>query len=881
LCQAVYLISKQQNQELYMNGKNDHDGIHLRGNALYTLLIASVLFSIPLSSGARQVALTRSVIEAHQVTSVEAYGKYAVVQLPITNGVALWNPVAITKNSDGVIYVANYVGEVYSLHDTNGDGLEDEARLFCDVTDDKLRYPTSILFKGDDLYVACTQEIRIYTDSDHEGKADRSRTFFNDMPWNLDPECWTFGLCFGPDGWLYCNLTTDSYSKRADDPKKMRGAVLRIAPDGQTCEIFATGIRFAPGMAFNSHGDLFLSDNKGNENDTEEINHIEKGKFYGNNPRKYTNQVEVGPILSVKHGNAMGGIRFNHHNDNFPGTSGDLFAACWGSNGQWSKGELIRARLSRGENGNYFAKEFPVIKQLGKIIDIEFSTNGDLYIAQFGREHNTSGKGWHFPWPEPEGGIFRMVPAPWVTPVATQQRQKTQGDLAKGKAHYTQRACATCHAVDGVTDSFGPNMKDIGLVFNSEELLNQIIDPASAIQVGYETQLITKNDGSTLIGRITHSDKKSITLLMAGDVSMTIPRNDISSMKTEKGSMMPAGLLSGLSKSDINDLLAYIENLGFYGDDEDHGEYIVFNGNKGPGKGKHIVFVTGDEEYRSEECMPMLAALLSKRYGFKCTVLFAINKQTGDIDPNVKGNIPGLEALATADLMFVYTRFRDLPDEQMKHIDSYLQTGKPIVGIRPSVVAFRNKPSSNYARYSDQYRGDDYKDGFGRQVLGATWISHHGHHGVESTLGIPVEGLRTHPIMRGVGKMWGPTDVYTVSSPIPHKGTVLVMGQVLRGMKGTEYSPKEQMPLAWVKEYPTPNGEARVFMSTMGDAQDFLDESFRRMVVNACFWAMKMETSIGKETNVDFMGSYHPSPFGFNGFRKGLKPAHYLQTPDG
>jgi len=214
----------------------------------------------------------------------------------------------------------------------------------------------------------------------------------------------------------------------------------------------------------------------------------------------------------------------------------------------------------------------------------------------------------------------------------------------------------------------------------------------------------------------------------------------------------------------------------------------------------------------------------------------------------------------------------------MKHVDAYLQTGKPIIGMRPSVVAFRNKPSSQYVKYSDKYRGDDYKDGFGRQVLGATWIAHHGHHGVESTLGIPIEAMKAHPIMRGVGEMWGPTDLYTVSSPIPHDGKVLVMGQVLKGMKGTAYSPKIRMPLAWVKDYPTANGDARVFMSTMGDAQDFLDENFRRMVVNACFWSMKMEAAIAEETNVDFIGSYDPSPFGFGKFRKGLKPAHYLQT---
>ncbi len=148
--------------------------------------------------------------------------------------------------------------------------------------------------------------------------------------------------------------------------------------------------------------------------------------------------------------------------------------------------------------------------------------------------------------------------------------------------------------------------------------------------------------------------------------------------------------------------------------------WIVFEGGPGIGAGKHVVLVSGDEEYRSEEAMPMLAKILSKRFGFRCTVLFAINKETGEIDPNVTDNIPGLSALESADLMIVFTRFRVLPDEQMKHVDAYLRTGRPVVGIRPSVVAFRNKPDSKYAKYSSNYAGNDFHSGFGRQVLGAT-----------------------------------------------------------------------------------------------------------------------------------------------------------------
>src|SRR6266513_1221454 len=95
---------------------------------------------------------------------------------------------------------------------------------------------------------------------------------------------------------------------------------------------------------------------------------------------------------------------------------------------------------------------------------------------------------------------------------------------------------------------------------------------------------------------------------------------------------------------------------------------LELRGTNGPGKGKHIVLVSGDEEYRSEEALPQLARILAERHGFETTVLFAINPTNGTIDPDRKDNIPGLEALDRADLLILFTRFRDLPDEQMKHI---------------------------------------------------------------------------------------------------------------------------------------------------------------------------------------------------------------------
>jgi hypothetical protein len=309
--------------------------------------------------------------------------------------------------------------------------------------------------------------------------------------------------------------------------------------------------------------------------------------------------------------------------------------------------------------------------------------------------------------------------------------------------------------------------------------------------------------------------------------------------------------------------------------------WIVLEGGDGPGRGKHVVLVSGDEEYRSEEALPQLAKILSKHHGFKCTVLFAIDPKTGFVNPMQKDNIPGLEALATADLMIIFTRFRDLPDEQMKHIVDYVKSGRPIIGIRTATHAFAIKRGKTYSNYG--YDNREWDGGFGRQVLGETWINHHGGHGKQSTRGIVAEGMDDHPIARGIedGDIWGPTDVYGVRLPLPGDSKPVILGQVLVGMKSDDKpvegkQNKPMMPLAWTKTYSAENGKvARIFTSTIGASQDLASQGVRRMFVNATYWALGMEDKLPAKAKVDIVGEYQPSRFAFEGFVKGRKPEDY------
>jgi type 1 glutamine amidotransferase len=305
---------------------------------------------------------------------------------------------------------------------------------------------------------------------------------------------------------------------------------------------------------------------------------------------------------------------------------------------------------------------------------------------------------------------------------------------------------------------------------------------------------------------------------------------------------------------------------------------IVLSGKDGIGKGKHIVLLSGDQEYRSEETIPQLAKILAERHGFKCTVLFTVDPKDGTIDPSIN-NIPGLEALKTADLMVVFTRFLNLPDDQMQHVVEYLDSGKPVVGLRTSTHAFNIPGDRKFAKYGNGSNVKGWEGGFGRIVLGEKWVDHHGNHGKEGTRGIIAKGQEMNPILRGIGEgdIFGTTDVYTAHPP--KDSIILVLGQVTETLKkdskaveGKKNDP--MMPVAWTRTYKAESGkEGRAFCTTMGASQDFAFEGTRRLIVNGCLWAVGLEEKIPAKTNVELVGDFQPTPFRSGGHRKGVKPA--------
>jgi putative membrane-bound dehydrogenase-like protein len=300
---------------------------------------------------------------------------------------------------------------------------------------------------------------------------------------------------------------------------------------------------------------------------------------------------------------------------------------------------------------------------------------------------------------------------------------------------------------------------------------------------------------------------------------------------------------------------------------------LVFQGTDGPGKGKHIVFLAGDHEYRSEESLPALARLLAKHHGFKCTVLFNIDPASGEIVAG-NSNMPGLEALASADLAVVFLRFQAFPAEQMKHFDDYLKRGGPVVGLRTATHAFSGNKEP-YAKYNYNAKDAGYELGFGHQVLGQTWVGHYGRNHQQSTRITIAPDKASHPILRGVKDIWVQVGGYVGK---PTDGEILTLAQPLNGM--TPDSPadasKPPQPSEWTRTYKSASGKVgRVFTTLYGTSEDITNEGYRRLLVNGCFWSVGLESAIKPDLNVAFVGPFKPNTYNGGGYARGIKPEMY------
>ena len=286
----------------------------------------------------------------------------------------------------------------------------------------------------------------------------------------------------------------------------------------------------------------------------------------------------------------------------------------------------------------------------------------------------------------------------------------------------------------------------------------------------------------------------------------------------------------------------------------------------------HVVFVTGDEEYRSEESMPMLARILKREYNFRVSICYALNED-GFIDPNVLDNIQGLEQLDDADMMVLFTRFRALPDSQAHYILKFAESGKPMAGFRTTTHAFLYKDDKNREHLNNDWPA---------RVFGQQWITHHGHFAdgkVPLTRVEIAEQMQSHPILRGVVGFDAFSWLYHV-----HGGEWKLYGDSKVLLNGTALQSNhanagrlDQFPLtnpvAWTKTYTGTGGiQARVFFTTLGHPYDFKDLSMRKLALNGILWALGHDVPEGG-VNAEPALPYEPNNSGFGDkFKPDMRP---------
>jgi hypothetical protein len=327
-------------------------------------------------------------------------------------------------------------------------------------------------------------------------------------------------------------------------------------------------------------------------------------------------------------------------------------------------------------------------------------------------------------------------------------------------------------------------------------------------------------------------------------------------------------------------ILALVTCLGFAATSRAADDHVVYPAKEGPGGGKHIVLLAGDEEYRSEEALPMLGKILSQRHGFKCTVLFSLAAD-GTIDPTAGGSLSHPEALDSADAIVMLLRFRHWNDDTSKKFEAAMNRGIPVIALRTSTHAFNYPKDSSFAKWT----WNNKEGGWGRAVLGETWVSHWGKHKVEACLGIVESSAKDHPILRGLEQVFANSDVYEAAPPADAK--ILMRGQVLTGMTadtapatykkktkaGVEQPVNEpMMPVLWTREVKNDAGTMnKIVCNTMGAATDLEDEDSRRLVVNSVFWALGLD--VPEKADVSYVDPFTATMYGFKGSKPGVKPA--------
>jgi putative membrane-bound dehydrogenase-like protein len=234
---------------------------------------------------------------------------------------------------------------------------------------------------------------------------------------------------------------------------------------------------------------------------------------------------------------------------------------------------------------------------------------------------------------------------------------------------------------------------------------------------------------------------------------------------------------------------------------------------EGPAAGPRLVFMIGEDEYRTWETLPAFVKRELDPLGFRTTVVMA--------DPKDPNHFPGLEALRDADLLFLSVRRRTPPEAELALVREHLAAGKPLVGIRTASHAFA-------LRKGDPPPGHAQWPGFDREVLGCRYDGHLAQKEGADVATTP--RAEQHEILTGVRT----TSFHTAGGLYRSHDLAPGTNVLLRGLAAENGQPVT-FPVAWTYTHK----KARVFYTSLGHPDDFRVPDFSRILVNAIHWALK------------------------------------------
>ncbi|TWU54316.1 Trehalose utilization [Rubripirellula tenax] len=710
----------------------------------------------------------------------------------------------------------------------------------------------------DGSFIATQQaEVSRITDVDGDGRADRFDTI---------SDAWGFGnyheFAFGskPDAdgnvWVALCLTKSYHS---DEP--FRGWCLKITPEGKSIPI-CSGIRSPCGIGPNEHGVMFYAESQGPWNGSCSLKVLEPGGFMGHpiSFNWYELAPEMGPVPVepntpsrleterkrvkqlvpyavvfpyIRMGRSISGFQVDRTGGKFGPFANQIFI------GDFSLGVVMRATTEK-VNGVWQGACYPFREGFDTgLLAVQFTPDGSLIAGGTNR-------GW--PVRGPKAYAIQRLDWTGLMPFEIKEIKATpQGfELAFTK----------------------PVDRDIA----AQPQTYQLKTFTHMYRQAYGSPEVDQTEPQVSAVNVA-DDAMSVVIKVNGLVQGHVHDFFLPDMRSsDDDKLLHANAYYTLNEIPNTDSAPKVPS----GDSSQSKPWLHFKGGVGPGKGKHVVLIAAEQEYRSEQSMPMLAKVLAKHHGFDCTVLFSVN-ENGEVDPTIpapfkdkemRHHIPGLDKLSNADCLIWMSRFMHLPDDQMKHFHDYFDSGKPIIALRTANHGFQ---------FGKDYVVNDRVVGL-RELLGGAFSGHHGGWHRESTRGIVVDDQKNHPILTGVGEIWGTSDVYrchTDQHPFPEDCTALVLGQPLVNLEpdAPANTKKEPLPIAWIKTWRgSQDRSAKIFHFTMGSAEDFANEGVRRLTVNAVYWGVGMEGEISEVRSVEVVGDYKPLAGGFNYQKLGVKP---------